>query len=364
MKKILVIVLLALSFNSFAQHTERAFKKIDEHARNAPFFSNPEMLVEYLVKPCKTDWQKTRAIFVWITDNIAYDTYSYRNGTVTHEKCKAMNVYRAKKGVCSGYANLFSMLCGFAEIYCEVVTGYAKGAGYHSGMVFTDTNHAWNICKIDDELHLFDVTWAAGHYSYGSFVKEFDEFWWDTPPMKYVTSHYAVPSSFNILDAHVSKSQFENMKAINGFGSSKGHTRTAKPTTFCITAGLAGVYRSIDNLASNDGHYQALLYMGVLKGRKGYGQNFYGMFSSLDFNNGNPLTIEAGTIMRRFLRLSGGLRYSPVSENNTQSYHFVPSLTSGVRVNISNVFIDLNLNAYGSFQHPETRVIAAIGFWF
>jgi hypothetical protein len=140
--------------------------------------------------------------------------------------------------------------------------------------------------------------------------------------------------------------------------------KSAKPTTYCITAGLAGVFGSIDNMANANGHYQALLYMGVLKGRKGYGQNFYGMFSSLDFDNGNPLTIEAGTIMRRFLRLSGGLQYSRNTEINAQAYRLVPSLTTGFRINISNVFIDLNLNAYGRFQHPETRIVSAIGLWF
>ncbi|MDA3818080.1 MAG: CAP domain-containing protein [Prolixibacteraceae bacterium] len=140
--------------------------------------------------------------------------------------------------------------------------------------------------------------------------------------------------------------------------------KSAKPTTFCLTAGLAGVFGSIDNLANANGHYQALLYMGVLKGRKGYGQNFYGMFSSLGLGNKNPLTIEGGIILRRFFRLSAGFQYGSNTNTYTQEYRLVPSVTSGVRVNISNVFIDLNLNAYGSFQHPETRIISAIGLWF
>lgn len=140
--------------------------------------------------------------------------------------------------------------------------------------------------------------------------------------------------------------------------------KSVKPTTISITAGLAGVFGSIDNMANANGHYQALLYMGVLKGRKGYGQNFYGMFSSLDFNNGNPLTIEAGTILHRFFRLSAGLQYSRNTEINAQAYRLVPSLTTGFRINISNVFIDLNLNTYGRFQHPETRIVSAIGLWF
>ncbi len=142
------------------------------------------------------------------------------------------------------------------------------------------------------------------------------------------------------------------------------YSAAPKPTAFCIIAGAAGVFNSFEDMASADGHLQAALYLGVLKGRKGYGQNFYGMFSSLDLGNGNPLTIEAGTILRRFYRLSAGLHYGPDTEKNAQAFKLVPSVTTGFRINISNIFIDLNLNAYGNYRHHETRIISAIGLWF
>lgn len=135
-----------------------------------------------------------------------------------------------------------------------------------------------------------------------------------------------------------------------------------KPTTIGITAGAANVFSNIDNLAN--GHYQAILHLGVLKGEKGYGQNFYGMFSSLDLGNGFPICIETGFIMRRFFRLSAGFQYGPDTKKNARTYQLVPSLTTGFRINLSNIFIDLNLNAYGNYQNPETRFITAIGFSF
>lgn len=214
MKKLISLIFLILPIVLNAQHNESSFAIIDAHARSAPYYSNPEKLVNYLVKPCKTEWQKTRTIFIWITDNIAYDDYTHHHGTVTLEKCQALNVYRSKKGVCEGYANLFQMLCGFAEIYCMKVNGYGKGVGHYKNEVYTKTNHSWNICEINDEIHLFDITWATGHNTYGHFIKSYNEFWWDTPPELFITTHYSENMEWNNLAYPVTKSQFECMTEI------------------------------------------------------------------------------------------------------------------------------------------------------
>ncbi|CAF1490739.1 unnamed protein product, partial [Rotaria sordida] len=44
-------------------------------------------------------------IFYWIASNIEYDTVSYFSGK--HGDQTAEGVFRAKKGVCAGYANLY-----------------------------------------------------------------------------------------------------------------------------------------------------------------------------------------------------------------------------------------------------------------
>ena len=360
MKQTIIILVILFPLFVYSQHYERAFKKIDAHARNVPsaITKDPNKLVDYLIAPCKNDWQKTRTIFVWVAENIAYDTQSYKNNTVTYEKCKPINVFRSRKGVCSGYANLFEYLCQLAELECYDISGYAKGAGHYAGEKYNETNHAWNICVIDGALHLFDVTWAAGYVNYYNFENNFNDFWWDTPPELFVTTHYAIPSKYNNLKNPVSKSQFEQMSIIDQFNSNHSH----KINKINVQAGAANVFSNIDNLAN--GHYQAILHLGVLKGEKGYGQNFYGMFSSLDLGIGFPICIETGFIMRRFFRLSAGFQYGPDTKKNARTYQLVPSLTTGFRINLSNIFIDLNLNAYGNYQNPETRFITAIGFSF
>ena len=62
------------------------FAEIDKHALAAPESvekSIPE-LAKYLVQPCKTDKEKVRAFFRWITDKVSYDTKRYRIEWVGH----------------------------------------------------------------------------------------------------------------------------------------------------------------------------------------------------------------------------------------------------------------------------------------
>ncbi|MCS7045368.1 MAG: transglutaminase-like domain-containing protein, partial [Gemmataceae bacterium] len=53
----------------------KPYKAIDQHALKAPPEAEASLdsLAEYLAKPCKTDRDKARAIYRWITDRIAYD---------------------------------------------------------------------------------------------------------------------------------------------------------------------------------------------------------------------------------------------------------------------------------------------------
>ncbi|CAF4914693.1 unnamed protein product, partial [Rotaria sp. Silwood1] len=85
------------------------------------------------------DW----IIFYWIACNIEYDTASYFSGK--YDDQTAEGVFRAKKGVCAGYANLYKYLCDQLEIPCEIISGYAKGYGFENRTdAPSETDHAWN----------------------------------------------------------------------------------------------------------------------------------------------------------------------------------------------------------------------------
>jgi transglutaminase/protease-like cytokinesis protein 3 len=74
---------------------------------------------------------KGRAIFAWITRNIAYDTKSFFSGKYPSMAAKA--VLKRRSGVCAGYANLFNAMGKIANLECSVISGYAKGYGFKPG---------------------------------------------------------------------------------------------------------------------------------------------------------------------------------------------------------------------------------------
>ncbi|CAF3420593.1 unnamed protein product [Rotaria sp. Silwood1] len=77
----------------------------------------------------------------WITCNIEYDTVSYFSGK--YDDQTAERVFRAKKGVCAGYANLYKYLCDQLDIPCEIISGYSKGYGFENRTdASSKTDHA------------------------------------------------------------------------------------------------------------------------------------------------------------------------------------------------------------------------------
>jgi len=99
---------------------------------------DPANLAWTLGEPFVTDSQKVRAIYFWITENIAYDVAEFASRTpdVPFDPAKDENItqwqYRrivhvliSKKAICEDYALLFQFMCKTLKIACEVVDGYA-----------------------------------------------------------------------------------------------------------------------------------------------------------------------------------------------------------------------------------------------
>lgn len=406
---LIISIVLILPLRVKAQRIEIEFNSIDKHARNVPYYytNEPQTLVNYLIKPAKNEWQKVRAIFIWITDNVTYDVDSYINNKVTFEKCKAMNVFLTRKGVCSGYANLFEFLCGFAELDCKVVQGYAKGVGHYYGKVYNNINHAWNVIEIDGQMHLFDVTWASGYYEYESFNKKINEFWWDTPPAKFITTHFAEDRNFNYLNYSVSKREFELMAEIlenpkiypkqkfedykikqfsnyiskyqyYQYPQSYSYTQPSdnmtykygtfipeiNPSSLRIGLCVARIANSLKGFTSKQFHYQIAGQLGGYVGEKGHGRSFWGVFPSVDLTDGYPFALECGTVLSRFLKFSAGARMLPDGNTNQLGYTVVPSATVGIQLHLWILFVSLDCNGFYRNGQAEQRFIASAGICF
>ena len=132
------------------------YSKIDQKARSEKKQSSIANQAWVLTKDYKYDFQKVRAIYIWIVYNIDYDyTYSIYDGETTFKK---------GTGVCNGFSYLFQEMCEAAGIKAYRLVGKATSLG-------TTGLHAWNAVEIAGEQLLIDSTWA-------SCVKEWTDYYY------------------------------------------------------------------------------------------------------------------------------------------------------------------------------------------
>jgi hypothetical protein len=188
---------------------------IDEYALAAPPDAEQSVpaLAAYLIKPARTDVEKVRAIYRWMTDRIAYDVDSFLR-KVTPDN-SAEGVLKRRLAVCEGYSTLFGALCMQAGVEAIKVQGHGKGFGYEPGQSSGDLNHTWNAVKVNGGWHLMDVTWAAGHLSGTQYVKSREDFYYLTPPDQLIYGHLPAEPRWQLLGQPLSFATWDALPRVD-----------------------------------------------------------------------------------------------------------------------------------------------------
>lgn len=231
MNKIIILFFLTFHFLAFSQNE---FKEIDSVSKNIAYNGDIEELVLSLTHNLKNDIEKTRAIYIWITENIEYDYKSVNKKKRAHFKCKGKNchikeiqfinnlinkVLRKRKGVCSGYSLLFEKMCSFANIKTLYIEGYIKTKPNYVGKLGI-LDHAWNAIIINNQIHFIDLTWAAGYCEKDrnekltKFIKQRNDFYWFTPVEKFSINHYPEKPE-KIPTFYLTKEEYKNQPYID-----------------------------------------------------------------------------------------------------------------------------------------------------
>ncbi|MDQ6723321.1 MAG: hypothetical protein M3Z01_03540 [Thermoproteota archaeon] len=196
--------------------------------KNEDYFT----LVRQLTTSLNKEADKVRAIFRWITNNIAYDYKAFNKGKtdpffvcLNNNNCNAQQeiyntelihrILKRKKAVCNGYSLLFKALCSIAGIKSDIVTGYAKTEFYQIGNKW-DADHAWNIVQIDSNWYCLDITWASGMGIINNetdemdgWKKQFIPFFYCTPYEKFVRNHFPEhPEQLKFIDSKTTTDDF------------------------------------------------------------------------------------------------------------------------------------------------------------
>jgi transglutaminase/protease-like cytokinesis protein 3 len=203
MKRCFFFVILLISFSGIGQQKINVDSIVSSwNLRNE---TDIDFLADTLTSSFDDDSLKMRAIYFWITDNIAYDIKKLRAvvGGSRYPKKKEMDederlyseiwyTVKKKKGICGDYANLFAYMCKEAHIPCVVIGGNASNSNVLLQLRAPDTKHAWNAVQIHHKWYLLDATWASGYVLFRKkprFEKARNEFYYLTPPQELIKTH-------------------------------------------------------------------------------------------------------------------------------------------------------------------------------
>ena len=99
------------------------------------------------------------------------------------------SVYDLGKTSCQGYTNLFKDLTEFLNLEVKCVKCHAKGYGYNVSSIL-DSNHQYNVIKLNNKWYHIDFTWGAGDIDNNKFHKCYKDFYFLPEPEILIKTHF------------------------------------------------------------------------------------------------------------------------------------------------------------------------------
>ncbi len=230
----LLLLFISLQFHLAAQQRflPTDFSRVDSFVPSIKYQDDFSKLINELTQPFPEDIDKLRAIFKWITSNIAYDYRFVNQGKELNKPdCFGENdcpeqmmdweskylrkILKTKKAIAEGYAKLLKKMCDFCYIQCEAIPGYARTKPYQVGNNMP-LNHWWNAVLIDRTWYYIDPTWAAGYCPEDEetgmllrYVKDYKEYYWLQTFEPFSRNHYPQNGKW-VEKPSITKEQFFN----------------------------------------------------------------------------------------------------------------------------------------------------------
>lgn len=198
MKRLICFCLLIICLSSATAQLFDEYGYVDAKALRMPdsiTFSTAG-IAGYIQSNFKTETEKFRAAYTWITSNINYnkDSMYFRFWGEDPER-KLSSVLKTRKGVCENFASLLSRIADRCGITCYVVNGYSKPGGF-----IDYTGHSWCAVYLDKKWYLSDPTWDAGnHQPYRYFLAE---------PIDFINTHMPFDYLWQLSDRPISNKEF------------------------------------------------------------------------------------------------------------------------------------------------------------
>ncbi len=242
-----VLLIILISSFSFGQTVIKSdYVNVDSIMNLLPNSSTKSSndISKFVLSNFKSNDDKVRAVFYWISNNIEYDVVKMdKNILKDSDEEIVENLLKTKKGVCHDYATLFNDLCTKIGLTSYVIEGYiekSKSIDYVS--------HAWNAVYIDSAWYLFDPTWAAGYLKNKKFVKELNNSYYKVNPSDLSKTHMP----FNYLF------QFSNYPLVHQEMTGNNSSERSKRTQFYNYIDSMKVYNNLSALDRNIAEFNCI----------------------------------------------------------------------------------------------------------
>ena len=153
---------------------------VDKSARfvnSLPLGTTPATLAQgYVCRPYRSDVQRLRAIFTWVSERISWEEDFEGDIDMRH-------VIQTKRGCSEEIAILVAEMCSSVGLHAEVVRGYLKTPGEILDLdIVARPNHFWNAVIVDGEWRIMDCSLAGPTNSkrslYSSAGSQVADSWW------------------------------------------------------------------------------------------------------------------------------------------------------------------------------------------
>jgi Uncharacterized protein involved in cytokinesis, contains TGc (transglutaminase/protease-like) domain len=201
--KILFLFLLGITIHSQAQTN---YSSVDQVALQLPETESKTTngIAAYINSHFNTPDDKARAIFCWITHNIAYDVENmYKVNLYQNTNEIVERILKTRKGICMSYTELFNEIAAKTGLKSFAVQGYTR-----QNNKVDILPHAWNAVQIGREWHLIDATWGAGYVQNGKFVRHIENGNFKASPQQFINTHIPFDPLWQLLDYTVTNQDF------------------------------------------------------------------------------------------------------------------------------------------------------------
>lgn len=192
------------------------FTQVDAVVDTYPKYRTPSTLATRIQKDFKSDANRTRAAFRWLSKNITYSLamaqkgrrsieFKYANEQERLQQLQAIKdqivkeAFQNRTGVCEEFAQSLKKLCDLMDIPSEVVKGNVRNSATVINRPLATTNHAWNVVNINNRWQIMDPTWASGYAMNGRWNREFSEYYFDIPLKQVGKTHFPDSKKWQLL---------------------------------------------------------------------------------------------------------------------------------------------------------------------